>query len=127
MVVKTDNDDKDTQTPPDPFPDCYDDPIEEYMAERAYVEAHVSDDDRMFDTDYIYYAHGTSTIQALYNPHEFDDNTRIRFMKWIQRQLDAINTEDEGSDALEVEYFWDDCFYRYHNVRQMYNDWKLEI
>jgi hypothetical protein len=127
MVVKADNDDKVATKHPFPFPNEQCDAIEYYMAERAFVEATVSDDDRMFDLAYLFYADGWNTIQDLYNPHEFDYITRIRYMNWIQRQLDAIDCEDAHSHAFHLDNFWNNDFYRYHNVRHMYNAWKLAI
>jgi hypothetical protein len=86
---------------------------EEYNAEREEVERHISDDDREFDVCYLHYAYGGGSIEHYYNPHEFDSITRIRFLKWIQCQL-----EKDG------EAFWNNTFFHHHNVRQMYTAWK---
>jgi hypothetical protein len=102
-----------------------DDPYAYYMAESAFVEATISDDDRDFEVRYLSYADGCNTIQDLYNPHKFESNTRIRFMKWIQRQLDAIKKEDARLHSAAEEEFWNDSFFAYHNVREMYTAWKL--
>ena len=94
------------------------DKYDEYIAEREFVQACITDDDRQFDIQYLYYAHGTSRIEDLYNPHEFDTSTRFRFLNWIQCQLD--NSKNEAN----IEDFWDDEFFRHHNVRDMYTAWK---
>jgi hypothetical protein len=94
--------------------------IDEYNAEREFVERSISDDDRKFDLTYHFYAYGTSTIEHDYNPHEFDSTTRIRFLKWIQRQLDKPHLIEDK----EKEAFWNNTFFLHHNVRQMYNAWK---
>jgi hypothetical protein len=56
-----------------------------YMAEHAFVEGTLSDDDREFNVGYLLYAYGCNTIAKLYNPHEFDSETQTRYLRWIQR------------------------------------------
>ncbi len=101
-----------------------DDACAAYMAERAFVEGTLSDDDRQFDIGYLSFAYGCNTIAQLYNPHEFDLQTRIRFLRWIQRQVAAIKEEAFLHFNAE-EAFWDDTFLLYHNVRAMYTAWKM--
>jgi hypothetical protein len=44
-----------------------DDPYAYYMAQSAFVEATISDDDHDFEFRYLSYADGCNTIQDLYN------------------------------------------------------------
>jgi hypothetical protein len=95
-----------------------DDACAAYMAERAFVEGTLSDDDREFDVGYLLYAYGCDTIAKLYNPHEFDSETRTRFLWWIQRQVAPVKEEFR-------EAFWDDAFLIHHNIRAMYTAWEV--
>jgi hypothetical protein len=123
------------------------------MAERAFVEGTISDDDREFDIGYLLYAYGCNTIAELYNPHEFDFETRTRFLQWIQRQVapvkeasnlnatageashglgsvnatpTSITTTSHDEASLVKEAFWDDAFLVHHNIRAMYTAWEVE-
>ena len=95
-----------------------DDACAAYMAERAFVEQYLSNDDREFDVGYHFYAYGCSTIAELYNPHDFDFETRTRFLRWIQRQVAPL--EEEFREA-----FWDDAFLIHHNIWAMYSEWEV--
>jgi hypothetical protein len=52
-----------------------DDACSAMMAERAFVEQTLSNDDREFDVGYHFYAYGCSTIAELYNPRDLDFET----------------------------------------------------
>jgi hypothetical protein len=96
-----------------------DDSCGAYMAERAFVEGTLSDDDREFDVEYLSYAYGCDTIAELYNPHEFDSETRTRYLRWIQQKVAPVKEELK-------EAFWDDAFLIHHNIRAMFTAWEVE-
>jgi hypothetical protein len=86
-----------------------DDACAAYMAEGAFVEGTLSDDEREFDVGYHLYAYGWDTIAKLYNQHEFDSETQTRYLQWIQQQVAPVKEEFK-------ETFWDDAFLIRHNI-----------
>ena len=100
-----------------------------YMAERAFVERTISDDDRQFDVGYLSYAYGCHTLAELYNPHEFDPETRTRFLRWIQRQVAAFVIAAPPPQVVPVaaSEFWDDAFLLHHDVHAMYTAWEVSL
>jgi hypothetical protein len=101
-----------------------------YMAERAFVESTLSDDDRQFDVGYLSYAYGCNTLAELYNPHEFDPETRTRFLRWIQSQVAAFMNAAPLPQVVPVaaSEFWDDAFLLHHYVRaMMYTAWEVAL
>ena len=101
-----------------PTPGNKDEAYDEYMAERAFVESSITDDDREFDIEYLSYAYGCNEIADLYDPQEFDADTRLRFLKWIQHRIGKIK------DEVDIEALWNDSFFHYHNVEDMYIAWE---
>jgi hypothetical protein len=88
------------------------------MAEHTFVEQTLSDDDREFNVGYYLYAYGCNTIAELYNLHDFDFETRTRFLWWIQRQVAPVKEEFK-------EAFWDDAFLIHHNIWAMHSEWEV--
>lgn len=80
--------------------DCYSycsvDSADAHMAYNDHmhrIERYMSDDDRDFELNYLFYVHSYEWGESPYLPQEFDAATRTRYLKWLQRQVTQLKAD----------------------------------